>query len=109
MYSSLKLLNFVPPSKNFQLFWGYDHGKKSVSVSCDPKHKEILSDALGLSTSITSSMIEGHMVNLHVVVTRLINKRTHGVSNNMQKIFGLTLCFMGEFLLCSGKLGFMDA
>ena len=109
MYSSLKLLNFVPPSKNFQLFWGYDHGKKSVSVSCDPKHKEILSDALGLSTSITSSMIEGHMVNLHVVVTRLINKRTYGVFDNMQKKFGLALCLMGKFLLCFGRPGIMDA
>jgi len=109
MYSSLKLLNFVPQSKNFQLFLGYELGKKSVVVSCDPKHRKILSDALGLPTSITNSMIGGQMVNLHAVVTRLINKRTHDASNNMQKNFGLALCFMGEFLLCSGRPSFVDA
>ena len=48
-------------------------------------------------------------MNLHAVVTRLINKRTHGASNNMQKNFGLPLCFMGEFLLCSGRPSFVDA
>ena len=54
-------------------------------------------------------MIEGQMVNLHVVFSRLINKRTHEVTNNMQKNFGLTLCFVGEFLLCSRRPGFVDA
>jgi len=44
-----------------------------MAVSCDPKHKEILSNALGLSVSITSSMIKGHMVNLHVVAARFIH------------------------------------
>ena len=48
---------------------GYDLGKKSVVVSCDPRHKESLSDALGLPTSIIDSMIEGHMVNLHVIIS----------------------------------------
>lgn len=78
-------------------------------VSCDPKHRESLSDAFGLPTSITSSMVEGHMVNLHAIVSRLINKRTYGVTDNMQKNFGLALCFVGEFLLCSGRHGFVDA
>ncbi|KAK9993607.1 hypothetical protein SO802_023310 [Lithocarpus litseifolius] len=98
-----------PTIEEFLAILGYEPGKKSVAVSCDPKHREILFDALGLPTSITSSMIEGQMVNLHIVVTRLINKRTHGVSNNMQKNFGLALCFMGEFLLCTRRPGFMDA
>ena len=83
--------------------------KKSIVVSCDTKYREILSDGLGLSTSVTSSMIKGHMANLYAVVTRLIDKRTHGLSDNMQKNFGLALCFMGEFLLCSRRLGFVDA
>ena len=52
-------------------------------VSCDPKHRESLSDTLGLPTSITSSVIEGHMVNLRAIVSRLIDKRTYGVTNNM--------------------------
>ena len=42
-----------------------------------------MSDALGLPTSITDSMIEGHMVNLRVIISRLIDKRTYGVTNNM--------------------------
>ena len=43
-------------------------------------------------------MIEGHTMNLHAVVSRVINKHTHGATKNMQKNFGLALCFMGEFL-----------
>ena len=39
----------------------------------------------------TSSMVKGHMVNLHAIVSRLINKRTYGVIDNMQKNFGLAL------------------
>ena len=62
---------------------GYDPGKKSIAVSCDPRHKESLSDALGLPTSIIDSMIEGHMVNLHVIISQLINKCTYGVIDNM--------------------------
>ena len=54
-------------------------------------------------------MVEGRMVNLHAIVSRLINKRTHGVSDNMHKNFGLALCFMGEFLLCFRRPGFLDA
>ena len=60
-------------------------------VSCDPKHRESLSDALGLRTSIISSMVKGHMVNLHAIVLRLINKHTYRVIDNMQKNFGLAL------------------
>ena len=98
-----------PTIKEFSTILGYELGKKSIVVSCDPKHREILSNTLGLSTSVTSRMIEGHMVNLHVVVTRLIDKRTHGPSNKMQKNFSLALCFVGEFLLCSRRPGFVDA
>ena len=90
-------------------YTGYDPSKKSVVVSCDPKHRESLTDALGLPTSITSSMVEGHMVNLHAILSRLISKRTYGVTDNMQNFFGLALCFVGEFLLCSGRHGFVDA
>ena len=78
-------------------------------TSCDSRHRESLSDALSLLTSITSSMVEGHMVNLHAIVSRPINKCTYGVTNNIQKNFGLALCFVGELLLCSRRHGFTDA
>ena len=103
-----KTTKLCPTIEEFLDILGYDPGKKSVAVSCDPRHREILSSALGLPTSITSSMIEGHMVNLRAVVSRLINERTHGVTDNMQKNFGLALCFVGKFLLCSKRLGFVD-
>ena len=45
--------------------------------------REILFDALGLSTLVTNSIIEGHMGNIQVVVIRLIDKCTHGLSKNM--------------------------
>ena len=81
-----KTAELCPTIEEFSAILGNnDPGKKSVAVSCDPRHREILSDALGLSTSITNSMIEGHMVNLHAVVSRLICKRTHGVTDNIQK------------------------
>ena len=48
-------------------------------------------------------------MNLCAIVSRLINKCTYGVTNNMQKNFGLALRFVGEFLLCSGRYGFTDA
>ena len=70
---------------------------------------ESFSDAFSLPTSITDSMIEGHMVNLHAIVSRLIDKRTYGVTDNMQKNFGLALCMVGKLLLCSGRCGFVDA
>ena len=54
-------------------------------------------------------MVEGHMVNLRAIVSRLINKCTYRMTNNMQKIFGLALCFVGEFLLCFERHGFADA
>ena len=95
--------------EEFYAILGYDPSKKSVVVSCDPRHKESFSDALGLSTSITNSMIEGRMVNLCAIISRLIDKCTYGVTDNMQKNFGLALCFMGELLLCSGRLSIVDA
>ena len=69
----------------FSTILGYNPNKKSVAVSCDPRHKESLSDAFGLPTSITNSMIKGHMVNLCAIISRLIDKRTYGVIDNMQK------------------------
>ena len=95
--------------EEFSAILGYDPSKKSVTVSCDPRHKESVFDALGLPTSITNSMMEGHMVNLHAIISRLIDKCTYGVTDNMQKNFGLALCFVGELLLCSGRHGFVDA
>ena len=71
--------------KEFSAILGHDPRRKSVVVSYDPRHKESLSDALDLPASITDSMIEGHMVNLHTIISQLIDKRTYGVTNNMQK------------------------
>ena len=71
--------------EEFFAILGYDPSRKSIAVSCDPKYKECLSDALGFPTSITGSMIEGHMVNLRPIISRLIDKHTYGVIDNMQK------------------------
>ena len=56
-----KTAELCPTIEVFSAILGYDLGKKFVAVSCDPKHREILSDALGLSISITSSIIEHHI------------------------------------------------
>ena len=98
-----KTIELYPTIEEFYAILDYDSNKKSIAVSCNPRH------VLGLPTSITSSMVEGHMVNLRVIVSRPINKCTYGVTDNMQKFFGLALCFVGEFLLCFGRHGFMDA
>ena len=98
-----------PTIEEFSAILGYEFNKKSMAFTCDPKDKVILSNALGLSVSITSSMIKGHMVNLYAVVTRFIHRNTRVISNNMQKNFALVLCFMREFLLCSRRPSFMDA
>ena len=95
--------------EEFSTILGYDPSKKSVAVSYDPKHKESLSGALDLPTSIIDSMIEGHMVNLHAIISQLIDKRTYRVTNNMQKNFGLALCMVGKLLLCPKRRGFVDA
>ena len=55
--------------EEFFAILGYDPSKKFVAVSCDPRHKESLFDALSLPTSITNSMIEGHMVNLRAIIS----------------------------------------
>ena len=94
-----KTTELCPTIEECYAILGYDPSKKSIAISCDPRHKEYLSDALGLPTSITNSMIEGHMMNLRVILSRLINKRPYGVTENMQKNFGLALRFVGEFLL----------
>ena len=78
-----EIAELCPTIEEFSAILGYDPSKKSVAVSCDPRHREILSDALGLPTSITSSMIEGNMVSLCAILSSLINKRTYGVIDNM--------------------------
>ena len=95
--------------EEFSTILGYDPSKKSIAISCDPRHKESLSVALGLLTSIIDSMIEGHMVNLCTIISQLIDKCTNGVTDNMQKKFGLALCMVGKLLICFGRHGFMDA
>ena len=47
-----------PTIKEFSTILGYEFGKK-LEVSYDPKHREILFDALSLCSSIASSMIDG--------------------------------------------------
>ena len=69
-----KTTELCPTIEEFSVILGYDLSKKSVVVSCDPRHRELLFDALGLPTSITSSMIEGHMMSLRAILSRLIKK-----------------------------------
>ena len=78
-----KTIDLCPTIEDFSSILGYDPSKRSVAVSCDPRHRESSFDALGLPTYITSSMVEGHIVNLHAIVSRLINKHTYEVTNNM--------------------------
>ena len=104
-----KTTELCPTIEELSAIMGYDPSKKSVAVSCNPRHRESLPNALDLPTSITSNMVEGHMVNISAIVSRLINKCTYGVTDNMQKNFGLALCFVGEFLLCLRRHGFTDA
>ena len=104
-----KIVKLCPTIEEFYAILGYDPSKKFVAVSCDPRHKESLSGALGLPISITDSMIEGHMMNLRAIISRVIDKHTYGVIDNMQKYFGLALCMVGELLLCSGRHSFVDA
>ena len=53
-----KTAELCPTIEEFSVILGYDLGKKSVAVSCDLEHKEILFDALGLPTSITRSVLK---------------------------------------------------
>ena len=64
-----KTTELCPTKEEFSAILGYDPSKKSVVVSCDPRHKESLSDALGLPTSIIDSMIEGHMMNFRTIIS----------------------------------------
>ena len=91
-----KTAELCPTIEEFSAILGYDPSKKSVPISYDPRHRESLFDALGLPTSITSSMIEGHMVNLHTIFFKLINKCTYGVTDNMQKKIWLGLMLRGR-------------
>ena len=56
-----KTAELCPTIEEFLAILGYDPDKNFVVVSCDPRHREILFSALGLSTSITNTMIEGHI------------------------------------------------
>ena len=78
-----KIAKFCPTIEEFFSILGYDPSKKFIAVSCDYRHRESLFDVLGIPTSITSSMVEGRMVNLHAIISRLINKRISGVTNNI--------------------------
>jgi len=53
-----KIAKLCPTIEESSAILGYNPSKKSIVVSCDPKHREFLSDAQGLPASITSSMIE---------------------------------------------------
>ena len=103
-----KTAELCPTIEEFSTILGYDPSKKSITVSCDPRHRVSLSDAFSLPTSIISSMVEGHIY-LCAILSRLINKRTYGVTDNMQNFFGLALCFVGKFFLCSRRHGFTNA
>ena len=64
-----QIAKFCPTIEEFLAILGYDPNKKSIAVSCDPRHKESLSDALSLPISITGSLIKGHIVNLRVIIS----------------------------------------
>ena len=81
--------------EEFSAILGYDPSKKSIAVSCDPKHKESLSNALDLPISITNGMIEGHMVNLHEIISRLINKHTYEVVRGERVFFPTNKIYIG--------------
>jgi len=49
------------------------------------------------------------MVNLRAIISQLIDKRTYGVNDNMQKNFSLALYIAGKLFLCAGRHDFMDA
>ena len=91
-----KTIELCPTIEEFFAILGYDPSKKSIAISCDPRHRESLFDALGLPTSITSSIVEGHMVNLCAILSRLINKHTYAVTDNMQKFFWLGFILCGK-------------
>ena len=80
-----KIAELCPTIEEFSAILGYDPGRKSITVSCDPRHRESLSNVFSLPTSITSCMVEGHMVNLCAIISRLVNKCTYGGIDNMQK------------------------
>ena len=101
-----KTAELCPTIEEFSAILGYDPSKKSVAVSCDSRHRESLFDALTFPTSITSSMVEGHMVNLCAIVSRLINKRTYGVTDNMQNFFWLGPMLCGRIFALLWKTRF---
>ena len=68
-----------------------------------------MSDAFGLPTSITNSMIKGQMVNLCAIISRLIDKTHLWSDRQYAENFGLALCMVGKLLICSGRHGFVDA
>ena len=101
-----KIAELCPIIEEFSAILGYDPSKKFVAVSYDPRHGESLSNALGLPTSITSSMVEGHMVNLCAILSRLINKRTYAVTDNTHKFFWLGFILCGKNFALLWKVWF---
>ena len=91
-----KTAELYPKIEEFSAILGYDPSKKSVAVSYDPRHRESLSDAVGLPISITSSMVEGHMVNLRAILSRLINKHTYRVTGQYAEKFWLDPMLRGK-------------
>ena len=79
-FSTVELCSTI---EEFYAILGYDPSKKPIAISYDPRHKESLFDDLDLPTFITDSMIKGHMVNFRAIISRLIDKRTYGVTDNM--------------------------
>ena len=53
-----KTAELCPTIEEFSTILGYDPSKKSVAVSCDPRHRESLFDVLSLPISITSCMVK---------------------------------------------------
>ena len=94
-----KTTELCPTIEECYAILGYDPSKKSIAISCDPRHREYLSDGLGLPTSITNSMIEGHMMNLRVILSRLINKRPYGVTEICRKFLAWPYASWENFCL----------
>ena len=102
-----KIAKLCPTIEEFFAILGYDPSKKSVAVSCDPKYRSLC--LMLLVFLLPSLVVWLNMVNLQVIISRLIKKCTYGVIDNIQKNFGLALRFVGEFMLCFRRHGFMDS
>ena len=52
-------IELCPTIEEFSAILSYNPSKKSIAVSCDLRHRESLSDALGLPTSIANQRAHG--------------------------------------------------